>query len=152
MTPEIVQLPEVATAAVRDTIPMTELRGFFDRSFDLLPAVLAEQGVDPAGPPYARYFGLPGDTVDVELGYPVTETISPQGDIYPAALSAPRIVRAVHEGSYDRLGDSWRAMWEWIVARGLDAADEMWEVYLTEPTPDSDPAAMRTELNWPLQD
>ncbi|MEE6281718.1 GyrI-like domain-containing protein [Georgenia sunbinii] len=152
MTPEIIQLPEVATAAVRDTIPMTELAGFFDRSFGLLATVLAEQGASPTGPAYARYFGLPGDTVDVELGYPVAEVIRRQGEVYAASLAAPRVVRAVHEGSYDQLGDSWRALWEWIVARGLNAADEMWEVYVTEPTPDGDPAAMRTELSWPLRD
>jgi effector-binding domain-containing protein len=27
----------------------------------------------------------------------------------------------------------------------------MWEVYLTEPSPDMDPAELRTELFWPLQ-
>jgi hypothetical protein len=26
----------------------------------------------------------------------------------------------------------------------------MWEVYLTEPSPEMDPADLRTELNWPV--
>lgn len=27
----------------------------------------------------------------------------------------------------------------------------LWEVYLTEPSPDMDPADLRTELNWLLE-
>ena len=151
MAPEIVDLPEVLTAAVRATIPMTEITGFFDRSFADLAEVLDHQGVSPTGPAYAHYFGEPADTVDVEVGFPVSRAVQREGDVRPSALPASRVVRTVHEGSYDALGDAWRGLWEWIVARGLDAAEDMWEVYLTEPTPQADPASMRTELHWPLR-
>lgn len=151
MAPEIVRTETVMVAAVRATIPMTEITGFFDRSFTELASALAGQQVEPAGPAYARYFGVPGDTVDVEVGFPVTEPVRTQGEMYPTSLPAGRVVRTVHQGSYDGLSDSWRALWEWIVARGLDPADELWEVYLTEPSPQTDPATLRTELDWPLR-
>ncbi len=34
----------------------------------------------------------------------------------------------------------------------LTPARGFWEVYLTEPTPDGDPAANRTALHLPLRD
>lgn len=148
--PEIIETARVEAAAVRATIPMTEITGFFDRSFTTLAAVLAEQGRPATGPAYARYFGIPGDTVDVEVGFPVAEPVSRSGDVYPTALPAARVAHTVHEGSYEQLSDSWRGLWEWIVAHGHEAADEMWEVYTTEPNPDMDPATLRTDLSWPL--
>jgi effector-binding domain-containing protein len=36
--------------------------------------------------------------------------------------------------------------------RGLAFGMPFWEVYLTEPSPEMDPAALRTELNLPLGD
>lgn len=149
--PEIVDTARVEAAAVRSTIPMTEITGFFDRSFAMLAAVLAEQGRTPSGPAYARYFGIPGDTVDVEVGMPVAEPVRRSGDVYPTALPAARVAHVVHEGSYERLSDSWRGLWEWIVAGGHEAADEMWEIYTTEPSPDVDPTTLRTDLRWPLR-
>lgn len=149
--PEIVQTVRVEAAAVRGTMPTTELTGFFDRSFTTIATVLAEQGRSVTGPAYARYFGIPGDTVDVEVGFPVDKPVSRSGEVYPTALPAAQVARTVHEGSYDRLSDSWRALWEWIVSRGLEAADEMWEVYTSEPGPDVDPTTLRTDLSWPLR-
>lgn len=38
-----------------------------------------------------------------------------------------------------------------VVAGALPGGREVtWEVYVTEPSPDMDPADLRTELNWPV--
>ena len=57
----------------------------------------------------------------------------------------------VHEGGYDSLGESWGRLQDWVARQGLQTAGDLWEVYLTEPTPDGDPAANRTALYLPLQ-
>jgi effector-binding domain-containing protein len=36
----------------------------------------------------------------------------------------------------------------WIGEQDLIPSRVFWEVYLTEPTPDTDPADLRTELDW----
>ena len=46
--------------------------------------------------------------------------------------------------SYDRL-------MAFVREQGLSPGPLMWETYLTEPTPDGDPDAMRTLITWPLQ-
>ena len=58
--------------------------------------------------------------------------------------------RLVHEGSFDELGSSWGRLGQWIAAAGLTPGEDMWEVYVTEPSPDMDPADLRTELNWTI--
>ena len=38
----------------------------------------------------------------------------------------------------------------WIDEHGFAAGETLWEVYITEPSPDMDPSELRTELNWAL--
>lgn len=148
--PEIIDIDAVATASVRSVVPMAEIRDFFDGSFGALGALLADQGIAPIGPPYGLYRGMPTDTVDVEVGFPVAEPIEPAGEVANGSLPAGRVVRAVHAGSFDGLGAAYGRLAEWMTGQGLTPSDSMWEVYLTEPSPDMDPADLRTEINWPV--
>jgi effector-binding domain-containing protein len=60
------------------------------------------------------------------------------------------VARVVHAGSFDGLSEAWQRLGAWIGEQGLEPSDDYWEVYLTEPSPDMDPADLRTELNWPV--
>lgn len=149
--PELVTLEETATAVIRAVVPMAELVDFFDRSFTELMAVLGAQGVVPAGPPFARYAGPPGEMVDLEVGFPLHGTVTAEGQVRPGALPAGRVASVVHIGPYDQLGESWGRLNTWIAEQGLTPGADVWEVYVTEPTPDMDPADLRTELFWAVQ-
>jgi effector-binding domain-containing protein len=146
--PELATLDATATAVIAGVVPMAEISGFFDRSFTELATVLGRQGVAPAAAPFARYAGPPGDTVDLEVGFPVHQPVSPEGHVRPGSLPAGRAARLIHAGSYDELADSWGRLGTWIAAQGLTPGTDLWEVYLTEPNPDMDPADLRTELIW----
>jgi effector-binding domain-containing protein len=150
--PELVTVAPATTAVVRGKIPMVEIRNFFDASFGALGAALSAQGVGIAGPAFALYHGTPTDTVDLEVGFVTQGTVEPAGDVAAGALPGGRVARTVHHGSFDGLGDAWARLYEWISAQGLTPDADFWEVYLTEPSPDMDPADLRTELNALLRD
>lgn len=150
--PEIRTLPEVDTAVVRDVVATGDLPAFFDRSFGVLGAALAELGAAAAGPAFAHYVRPPADTCELEVGFPVGRRIAPRGDVVPSRWGGGRVATVVHEGGYEGLGTSWDRLLAWVVQRGLQPAVGMWEVYLTEPAPDGDPAGNRTALFLPLQD
>lgn len=148
--PEVVEVEATTTAAVAEVVPMTDLAPFFDRAFSTLPAVLAEQGITPTGAAYALYNSPPTDTADLVVGFPTDRPVEPSGDVRPSRLPAGRVARLVHHGSFDGLGSSWERLRTWIDESGHSAGGVLWEVYLTEPSPDMDPAELRTELNWLL--
>lgn len=149
--PELIEVAETTTAVIRAVVPMAELPGFFDRSFTELAATLAEQGVTPTGAAFARYFGPPGEQADLEVGFPTDRPVTPAGDVHPGSLAAGRVARLVHTGGYDTLGESWGRLGAWMAEQGLTPGDDLWEVYVTEPNPEMDPADLRTELNWSVQ-
>jgi effector-binding domain-containing protein len=150
--PRIVTVAEQPAAVVRgDGIPMADLPGFFDRAFGALGSTVAGQPGLVTGPPFARYDRPPTESADLEAGFPVSRPVEPSGAVAPSTLPGGRAVRLVHRGGYEELGTSWERLVTWAEEQGLTRAPVMWEVYLTEPTPDADPSTMRTELNWLLE-
>ena len=127
-------------------------RGSSTRRSPACPAVLAGQGVAITGPAFALYHGAPGATADLEAGFPTSGPVETDGDVVASHLPGGRVARLVHEGSFDELGSSWGRLGQWIAAAGLTPGEDMWEVYVTEPSPDMDPADLRTELNWTIAD
>lgn len=148
--PEIAVVPEQPTAVIAGVVPVTELAGFFDRSFNALAPVVGRQGRQITGAAFARYHGPPSDTADLEVGFPTDAAVTPAGEVRPGTLPAGRVARLVHVGAYDELGTSWGRLQAWIAAQGEQPTAVLWEAYVTEPSPDMDPADLRTELNWLL--
>lgn len=146
----ILELEEEHTAAVRRTVPRSELTGFFDTAFVTVLEALQRAGRQPAGAPFARYRGDPTDVVDVEAGFPVTEPLADTDELVAGTLPAGRAVEAVHVGSYDDLRSTYDRIWAWAAEHHLELGTEMWERYESGPASDPDPATWRTRILWPL--
>jgi hypothetical protein len=73
---KIVELQEQPTAVVREQVAVNALPEFFGRAFAAVSAAMEAQGVQPAGPPFALYRGMPTEIVDVEAGFPVSTTVA----------------------------------------------------------------------------
>jgi effector-binding domain-containing protein len=147
---ELVEVERRPTAVVRGTIAMAELPAFFDSAFEQLATTLAQQERTITGPAFALYHGAPTEVARLEVGFPLDTEVAPTGDVEASQLPAGKVARTVHRGGFDQLGESWGRLGAWIGDRQLEPGESMWEVYLTEPTPEMDPADLRTELNWPV--
>lgn len=147
--PHLVDLDAQHTAVVVGRVPMSEIADFFDRSFGLIASTLAAAGVTVSGPAFAKYRTAPTDVADLEVGFPVAEPIAATGDVTPSTLPGGQAATLVHAGGYDALGDSWSRLFAWAVETKFLPAGPFWEVYVTEPSPDMDPADLRTDLYLP---
>lgn len=148
--PELVDVASATTAVIGGIVDIAELAGFFDQSFPELATALADQQVEVVGPAFALYHGPPSTSADLEVGFPTDRPAKSDGPVRPSELPGSRVARVVHQGGYDGLATAWERLQSWISERGLTAGPVLWEVYVTEPSPDMDPADLRTELNWSL--
>ncbi|MCS6711498.1 GyrI-like domain-containing protein [Brachybacterium sp. EF45031] len=152
-TVEIREVPEVPTVAVcvRDwrTADMGHL---MDTVFSQLPQALAHHGLEPAGPAYALYHRMPVATADIEVGFPVAAPAQVRLELdddmvaTPSRLPGGRVAVISHVGPYQGLAEAWGAFIAAVGERGERGALPFWEFYVTEPTPDLDPAEVRTDL------
>ena len=150
----------VPTAVVRvSDVTQDDVAPLFDAAFGAMFPALAAVGQSPAGAPFALYPRAADDwsRFDIEIGVPLhsplADTIAaPTADgrnlaVEPSELPAGKVASKLHQGGYDGLGPAWKQFTDEIVAAGHTPAMPCWEVYLTEPTPEADPADTRTGLN-----
>lgn len=149
---EFRDVEKVDTVVARATDhPTDQLPGLFDATFGALFPALAERGLAPAGAAFALYTRMPGDTVDIEVGVPVGSPLEApvtvgKVELVPSELPAGTIAATTHVGGYETLGRSWERFMMAISAAGRKPVLPFWEVYVTEPSPDTDPATLRTDL------
>lgn len=152
MEPELVDVTAATTAVISAVVSRQELVNFFDRSFSRVAAALSDQDIAIESPAFARYHRPPAEDVDLEVGFVTARGVRPDGEVRAGSLPGGRVARLVHQGGYDQLGAAWGRLRSWIDGQGLTPGRDLWEVYVTEPSPDIDPATLRTELNWTIED
>ena len=147
---ELIQRAEQPTAVVHERVPMKDLPQFFQRAFGEVFRAMQAQGIAPVGAPFALYFGMPTDTVEVEAGFPVQRPLADAGAVHPGKLPPGKCAHATHVGPYDTMTRTYDALMHWVQAQHLVPHDEMWEVYLSDPQREPDPKTWRTEIFWPV--
>lgn len=145
--------PTTVAAVRRATVRMDELGSFYDTAYRQVAAAVAAVGGRIVGPAIGWYHGMPTDTADVAGGFPVTGVAlgALPGDCDVVEIPGGRVIVGHYVGSYDGLGEAWSQVEQWRVKRGFEGRGDFWEVYVTEPSPDGDPAANETLLVLPLR-
>jgi effector-binding domain-containing protein len=148
--PRKIHISEQAVAVVRERVPMDALTGFFGRAFGAVMAAVQMQGASPAGPPFALYHGMPGESVDVEAGFPISGNFHGTGEVASGTLPDTDAFEAIHSGPYDTLGTTYDAIRQRMEEDGATPAGMMWEYYLSDPEKQPDPATWQTKVVWPV--
>lgn len=156
--PAIIDAGEFPTVVVAQTgLAMDDMPRFMDGAFPALSAVMDENHIEPTGPAFSLHFRMPDETADLEVGFPVDKELFDEvliGEdlrVTSSTLPADRLAAVSHIGSYELLADAWGSFLQWVEENGYSPALPFWEFYVTEPTPDMDPATLRTDLYVPLQ-
>jgi effector-binding domain-containing protein len=147
---EIVELEEVRVAAIRSVVAPEDVPDFMSDALELVAGALREAGVAPAGPPFARYFSMSADGLDVAAGFPVAEPFLGSGVVHPGELPAGPAAVTTFVGPYDGLEAAWTGLRQRIDEMGRRRVDHPWEVYFVGPGSGVGEAEWRTELVWPL--
>ena len=148
---ERVEIPPQPIVGLHGVVPLDELPDFFGRAFHAAAAALAEQGLEPAGPPVAVYGGTPTEQVDVTAGFPVDGPVAVSGDLVVRDLPGGPVVQAVHVGSYDDLATAYGEVMQWMGARHLTPVADMWEQYLNDPDSVAGPQELQTRIVIPAR-
>jgi effector-binding domain-containing protein len=139
-----------AIVSIRDRRKQHELPGFLKAAFPELFGRLRLLRVSPAGPPFVIYHEFGTEGTDAEVSVPIDEPVAAAGKIEIRVLPAMTVARTVHVGSYEKLGDAYAAVWDWVRGHGFEAAGPVRERYLDGPGDDVAPSEYRTEIEVPI--
>jgi len=134
--------------AIREKHPIADLPEFFMGAFTELQERATAAGAKLTAPPFARYFSMPPDDIDVEAVFPVDVPVQAEGRVHPIVLEGGSAVEVLHIGPYDGLGAAYGAIEAWLKAHGVCAGGPPREVYLSGPG--VNPAEIRTLVVQPI--
>jgi effector-binding domain-containing protein len=106
--------------------------------------------VTPEDPPFARYWAVNVDRIDVEAGVVVASALAGTGDIEAGSLPGGDAAILEYFGPYGDMEPAYRELEKWVRDQGRQPAGSPWEVYYSDPEQEPDPQKWRTEIVMPL--
>jgi len=119
------------------------------RAFGAVAQYLAGLCEPMAGPPFAMYYNMDMQNLDVEMGFPVARSLPGKGEVQASELPAGKVATCLYTGPYSEMPAAYEALTQWMKERGYEPTGIAYEMYLDDPAQTS-PQALRTEIAFPL--
>lgn len=118
---------------IKSRVNVEQLSDVFASSFESLVEYLEEVGEDIAGPPFAIYYSVEMEELDVEMGLPVARAIPGKGRITSREIAIEKAASTIHTGPYEEIESAYITLAEWMNENGHEPAGVSYEFYLNDP-------------------
>lgn len=145
---EIQERPAQPTLTVRFRAPVQDLPMHFGRIYGLIGQYLGQIGAQPVDAPFAIYYNLDMQNLDIEAGFPVVSLLPGSGEIQASEIPGGTFAVCHFTGPYDAMMPGYDALTEFARASGYAPSGIVYEYYLTEA--DVPPQDIRTDIVFPV--
>jgi effector-binding domain-containing protein len=133
-------------------------KGPFDKMQEAIGSLLQEmraQNVIPGGPMIGVYINSPAqvkpEDLQWEIGFPVTSQALIQPPLEKKEWNFTQVVASLHQGPYEKTGETIQKMLEWMEANGYAPAGPFLERYMDMNPEELKPEELKTEVWIPCQ-
>jgi effector-binding domain-containing protein len=135
--------------SVRTRTSIQELPNVMAQVYPAISQYLEEQGEQPAGAPFAAYYNMDVQDLDVEIGIPVAEALAPTADFQASVIPGGRAATCIHVGPYSAISQAYEALEKWVQENGYQTSGTAYEMYIDDPgmVPEEE---LRTLVLFPL--
>jgi len=144
---EIKEQKAQPVASIRTRTSLSQLPDTIRKSYQDISTHLEKTGVICSGAPFAIYYNMDINDIDVELGFPVAKNIIEKNEIKNSRIPAGKVLLFTHIGPYNELEKTYGNAMNWIKENTITATGTVCEIYLNDPatTPPSD---LETEIRF----
>ncbi|MGB9906193.1 MAG: GyrI-like domain-containing protein [Candidatus Saccharicenans sp.] len=151
------QLPPPGQVEIRNVEPFAYCCLSREGSFSEIESVIGElmqnmqiQNILPAGPMVGIYYGeaelTDPEKMRWEIGFPISEQVQVLAPLEKKVWSFTTVAVSLHQGPYDKAGETILKMQEWLEANGYAQSGPILERYL-DPDPERVSASgLKTEI------
>ena len=147
---EVREQPAQPALSIRARTSVQDLPAVIGKAYGAIAQYVGGLGEAPAGPPFAAYYNMDMQDLDVEMGFPVRKPMAGQGEIKAGQIPGGKAATCLHTGPYSDLRLAYQALWDWIKERGFQTTGVVYEMYLNDPT-QTPPQELKTLLSFPLK-
>jgi len=130
---EIFSKREQPVIYIRKRVNAADISQFMQDCYFELFTFLGKNGFGVADMPYAAYYNMDMEDLDVEMGVPVTEEIEVRGDIKYRVQNLGKVVTCIYRGAYSETFAAYNELKAWMTEKGFEQSAESYEVYLNSP-------------------
>ncbi len=133
------------TASIRTRTSVSNLPETIRQAYQSIGILMSENGVECVGAPFAIYYNMDIQDLDVELGFPVSSRISEKGRIKNSFIPQGKVISFTHVGPYNELESAYNEAFEWIKQNNVETNGVVCELYHNDPAV-LPPAELITEI------
>ncbi len=146
---ELVNRPAQPVVSIRTRTSIQNLPQLMGQSLGAVAQYLGQMGQQPAGAPFAVYYNMDMQNMDVEIGFPAAR-LPGKDNIRAGELPAGKAVSLLHVGSYETVKAAYEAAGQWMKANGYESTGVVYEFYLNDPA-QTPPERLETQLVFPVK-
>lgn len=147
---EVKEQPAQPTISIRRRTAVQALPQVFGEVYGAIGQYLAELGEQPAGAPFAAYYNMDMQDLDIEIGFPVSKKLPDRGEIKAGEIPQGEVATCLHIGPYSDIAQAYTALSSWVAENGYEATGVAYEMYLNDPL-QTPPQELRTLILYPLK-
>lgn len=147
---EIKEQPAQPTLSIRTRAAVQALPQLLGQSYGAIMQYLGQLGEQPAGMPFAAYFNMDMQDLDVEIGFPVAKRLPDQGSIKAGEIPGGHVATCLYIGPYEACGPAYEALGQYAREHNFTPTGVAYEFYLNDPSaePKQEP---QTLILYPLK-
>jgi effector-binding domain-containing protein len=142
--------PRLGTVVARTRAASRDLSDVLGREYGRIMQGLTRQGMHPAGPPFVIYRNMDMDDLDLEVGFPVKGTFTPEGDLVAGEIPACHVVTCLYTGPYTGIGEAYDGLMSWMEEHHFEGTGLAYEFYLNSPA-ETPASQLMTDIRIPLK-
>ena len=135
--------------SVRSRTSLANIQQTLGYAYGAVAQYLGELGEQPAGAPFAAYYNMDMQDLDIEAGFPVAHALPGRGDIQASEIPAGAQGSVVYVGPYNGIKVAYDALTQYVQEQGYAPGGPAYEIYLTDPM-QTPPEQAMTQVMFPL--
>ncbi len=147
---EIKDVQKQNTLMVRLVTPISKISDVMGEAYQEIGEFMAKKGIPFSGAPYARYYNMNMEALDVEMGFPIAIDVKGENRIKTGQIPAGKIATAIHCGPYSTLEETYTKLMGFVKEKGLEVEEWMYEYYLNSPM-EVKPEELQTQICYVLK-
>lgn len=147
---EIINLKEYPYMSIKQKCNWDAVSAVMTNSYDKLMKYIQTAGAEMSGPPFVIYHKMEEGTIDIEMGIPTSKELMSKGTILTGTQNQSVAASTDYYGFYDNIGEAHGVVQDWIIKMELEPAGVPMEVYVSDPSSETDTTKWLTRIYYPV--
>jgi effector-binding domain-containing protein len=145
----LIRYRETPVLVIRKETTIGKLPQLIGTSYGMIMAFLGKKSQKIADMPFVLYQNFDFQKMNVEIGFPVSQRIEGEGEVEAAVIPEQDMIYCMYQGAYNKIEDTYKAMYQWAADHGLEVEEKVYEFYYNGLEVDED--LLLTKILMPVK-